>query len=44
MHGIPHFALSIGLERDGQLVSGVIYNPMSPMKCTRREKGGERLS
>jgi myo-inositol-1(or 4)-monophosphatase len=28
MHGIPHFAISIGLERDGQLVAGVIYNPV----------------
>jgi myo-inositol-1(or 4)-monophosphatase len=29
MHGIPHFAISIGLEREGQLVSGVIYNPVT---------------
>ncbi len=26
MHGIPHFAVSIGLEREGVLVSGVVYN------------------
>ena len=29
MHGIPHFAISIGLEREGQLVSGLIYNPVT---------------
>ena len=29
MHGVPHFAISIGLERDGQPVAGVIYNPIS---------------
>ncbi len=29
MHGIPHFAISIALERDGQIVSGVIFNPVS---------------
>jgi myo-inositol-1(or 4)-monophosphatase len=29
LHGVPHFAISIGLERDGQLVSGVIYNPVT---------------
>src|ERR1700744_2477273 len=29
MHGIPHFAISIGLEREGQLVAGVIYNPVT---------------
>jgi myo-inositol-1(or 4)-monophosphatase len=25
--GIPIFAISIGLERDGQLVAGLVYNP-----------------
>ena len=29
MHGIPHFAISIGLERDGQMVAGVILNPVT---------------
>ncbi|MCW5724252.1 MAG: inositol monophosphatase [Maricaulaceae bacterium] len=27
MHGQPHFAISIALEREGELVAGVIYNP-----------------
>jgi len=27
LHGIPVFAVSIGLEREGQLVAGVVYNP-----------------
>jgi myo-inositol-1(or 4)-monophosphatase len=27
LHGIPHFAVSIALEREGTLVAGVIYNP-----------------
>jgi myo-inositol-1(or 4)-monophosphatase len=27
LHGIPHFAISIGLERSGTLTAGVIYNP-----------------
>ncbi len=27
LHGIPHFAISIGLEREGQLVSALVYNP-----------------
>jgi myo-inositol-1(or 4)-monophosphatase len=26
LHGIPHFAVSIGLEREGVLVAGVVYN------------------
>ena len=29
LHGIPHFAISIGLERDGVLVAGLIYNPIT---------------
>ncbi|MEJ0042721.1 MAG: inositol monophosphatase family protein [Rhizomicrobium sp.] len=29
LHGIPHFAISVGLERDGALVSGVIFNPVT---------------
>ena len=27
LHGVPNFAISIGLEREGQLVAGLIYNP-----------------
>ena len=27
LHGIPHFAVSIALERDGAIVAGVVYNP-----------------
>lgn len=28
LHGIPHFAISIGLEREGKLRAGVIFDPM----------------
>jgi len=28
MHGVPHFAISIGLEREGVLVSALIFNPV----------------
>lgn len=28
LHGLPQFALSVGLERDGQIVAGVIYDPI----------------
>jgi myo-inositol-1(or 4)-monophosphatase len=28
LHGIPHFAISIGLERDGEIIAGVIYEPL----------------
>jgi myo-inositol-1(or 4)-monophosphatase len=29
MHGMPHFAISIALQREGQIVAGVIYNPVT---------------
>ena len=28
LHGIPHFAISIGLEQDKEIVSGIIYDPI----------------
>src|ERR687897_2111169 len=27
LHGLPQFCLSVGLEREGQVVAGVIYDP-----------------
>ncbi len=38
LHGIPLFAISIGLERDGALVAGVVYNPIADEMFTA-EKG-----
>jgi myo-inositol-1(or 4)-monophosphatase len=38
LHGVPHFAISIGLERDGELVAGLIYNPITDEMFTA-EKG-----
>jgi len=29
LHGIPQFAISIALERDGQIVSALVFNPVS---------------
>lgn len=29
LHGIPHFAISIGLERDNDIFAGVIYQPIN---------------
>ena len=28
LHGIPHFAISIGLEEDGAMVAGLVYDPL----------------
>jgi myo-inositol-1(or 4)-monophosphatase len=29
LHGVPHFAISIGLERDGEMFAAVVYQPIS---------------
>jgi myo-inositol-1(or 4)-monophosphatase len=29
LHGLPHFAISVALEREGELVAAVIYNPIT---------------
>ncbi len=29
LHGIPHFCVSIALERDGEPVAAVVYNPLN---------------
>jgi len=39
LHGIPLFAISIGLEREGELVAAVIYNPVLN-ELTVAERGG----
>jgi len=28
LHGIPHFAISVALERDAELIAGIVYDPM----------------
>jgi myo-inositol-1(or 4)-monophosphatase len=28
LHGIPHFSISVALEREGEIIVGVIYDPM----------------
>jgi myo-inositol-1(or 4)-monophosphatase len=49
LHGIPHFAVSIGAEVDGRLIAGVIYEPIHGELYSAIEGGGawlgtERLS
>jgi myo-inositol-1(or 4)-monophosphatase len=40
LHGLPQFAISVGLERDEQVVAGVIYDPIKDeMFIAERGKG-----
>lgn len=40
LHGIPLFAVSIALERQGQIVAGVVYNPAMDELYTTERGGG----
>ncbi len=41
LHGIPHFAISIALEYEDEIVAGLIYNPITDeMFSAEKGKGG----
>jgi myo-inositol-1(or 4)-monophosphatase len=44
LHGIPQFAISIGLERAGTVVAGVIYNPATDELYTAERGKGAFLN
>jgi myo-inositol-1(or 4)-monophosphatase len=44
LHGIPHFAISIALERDRELVAGLVYNPVSHEIFTAEKGKGAFLN
>jgi len=44
LHGLPLFAISIALERDGELVAGLIYNPVTDETFTAEKGKGAYLN
>src|SRR5262245_46862227 len=44
LHGIPQFAISIGLERSGTIVAGVVYNPVTDELFTAERGKGAFLN
>jgi myo-inositol-1(or 4)-monophosphatase len=44
LHGIPHFAVSIALQREGELVAGLIYNPANGDAFTAERGKGAFLN
>jgi myo-inositol-1(or 4)-monophosphatase len=44
LHGIPIFAISLGLEREGALVAGVVYNPVMNELYVAERGGGAFLN
>ncbi len=40
LHGLPHWAVSIGLEHKGEIVSAVVYDPIKDEMFTAEKGGG----
>lgn len=43
-HGYPNFSVSIALEREGELMVGVVYDPMRDELFTAAKGGGAQLN
>ena len=44
LHGIPHFAISLALEREGMIVAGLVYNPVNDELFTAERGKGAFLN
>ena len=44
LHGIPHFAISIGLEENGKLIAGVVYEPIGDQMYWAEAGAGAHLN
>jgi len=43
LHGVPHFAVAVALERDGQIVAGVVHDPAKRETFVAERGRGARL-
>ena len=44
LHGLPHFAISIGLEERGEIVAALIYDPIKEEQFHAEKGGGAYLN
>jgi len=44
LHGIPHFAISIGLENEGEIICGIIYDPIKDEMFVAEKGNGSYLN
>jgi len=44
LHGIPHFAISIGLEHEGEIICGTIYDPIKDEMFISEKGNGSYLN
>ena len=44
LHGIPHFAISVGLEKKGEIINGIIYDPIKDEMFLAEKGNGSFLN
>lgn len=44
LHGIPHFAISVALEKEGEIVAGMVYNPITDEMYSAEKGAGAFLN
>ena len=44
LHGIPHFAISIGLEHNKEIICGIVYDPIKDEMFTAEKGNGSYLN
>ena len=44
LHGIPHFAISVGLEHDKEIICGIIYDPIKDEMFTAEKGNGSYIN
>jgi len=44
LHGVPHFAISIGLEHEGEIICGIIYDPIKDEMFVAEKGNGSYLN
>ena len=44
LHGVPHFAISVGLEQEGKIICGIIYDPIKDEMFVAEKGNGAYLN
>ena len=44
LHGIPHFAISVGLEHNKEIICGIVYDPIKDEMFTAEKGNGSYLN
>ena len=44
LHGVPHFAISIALKNDNEIISGLVYDPIKDEMFFAEKNGGSYLN